>query len=57
VQPREAQELSRLDKLIAAARELATEVKERTVAVTQNVAERIEQLRGRPSAGEAACRG
>ncbi len=47
VQEREAQELSRLDKLIAAARELATEVKERTVAVAQNVAERVEQLRGR----------
>jgi hypothetical protein len=47
VQAREAQELSRLDKLIAAARELATEVKERTVAVAQNVAERVEQLRDR----------
>ena len=51
VQEREAQEISRLDKLIAAARELATqvatEVKERTVAVAHNVAERMEQLRGR----------
>jgi hypothetical protein len=47
VQERTTQELSRLDKLIAAARELATEVKERTVAVAQNVAERVEQLRGR----------
>ncbi len=47
VQERTAQELSRLDKLIAAARELATEVKERTVAVAQNVAERMDQLRGR----------
>jgi len=33
--------------LIAAARELAVEVKERTVAVAQNVADRMEQLRGR----------
>ncbi|WP_263386017.1 MobA/MobL family protein [Granulicella arctica] len=46
VQARTSQELSRLDKLIAAARELANEVKERTVAVAQNVAERVEQLRG-----------
>jgi hypothetical protein len=45
VREREAQELSRLDKLIAAAKELANEVKERTVAVAQNVAERVEQLR------------
>jgi hypothetical protein len=47
VQERTAQELSRLDKLIAAARELAIEVKERTVAAAQNVADRVEQLRGR----------
>jgi len=47
VQERESQELSRLDKLIAAARELAIEVKERTVAAVQDVAERMEQLRGR----------
>lgn len=47
VQERTAQEISRLDKLIAAARELATEVKERTVAVAQNVVDRVEQLRGR----------
>jgi hypothetical protein len=47
VQERTAQELSRLDKLIAAARELATEVKERTVATVQDVAERMEQLRSR----------
>ncbi len=47
VQERETQELSRLDKLIAAARELATEVKGRTVAAAQDVAERMEQLRGR----------
>jgi hypothetical protein len=47
VEERTAQELSRLDKLIAAARELATEVKERTVAAAQNVAERVEQFRER----------
>jgi hypothetical protein len=46
VKERESQELSRLDKLIAAARELGNEVKDRTVAVAQNVAERMEQLRG-----------
>ena len=61
VREREAQELSRLDKLIAAARELAQEVKEKAVAVTQNVAERVEQLRGqyerwRESRGENAER-
>jgi hypothetical protein len=39
--------VSRLDKLIAAARELATEVKERTVAVAQSVVDRVEQLRVR----------
>jgi hypothetical protein len=47
VQQREAQELSRLDKLIAAAREFAVEVKERTVAAAQNMADRMEQFRGR----------
>ncbi len=47
VQAREVQELSRLDKLIAAARELASAVKERTVEVAQNVSERVEQLRDR----------
>ena len=47
VKEREAQELSRLDKLIAAARELAVEVKERVEAVSQNVAERMEQFRAR----------
>jgi hypothetical protein len=47
VQQREAQELSRLDKLIAAAREFAVEVKERTVAAAENMAERLEQFRGR----------
>jgi hypothetical protein len=33
--------------LIAAARELATEVKERTVAAAQTIAERMEEFRGR----------
>ena len=47
VREREAQELSRLDKLIAAARELASAVKEKTVEVAQNVSERVEQLRDR----------
>ena len=47
VREREAQELSRLDRLIAAARELAAEVKDRTVAVAQNVAERLDQFRDR----------
>jgi hypothetical protein len=41
------EQISILDKLIEKARELATEVKERTVAVAQNVADRVEQLRGR----------
>jgi hypothetical protein len=47
VHERESLELSRLDKLIAAARELAVEVKDRTVAVAQNVVDRVEQLRSR----------
>ena len=47
VQAREAAELSRLDKLIAAARELAHELKEKAVAAAQSVSERVEQLRGR----------
>ena len=47
VREREAQELSRLDKLIATAKELASAVKEKTVEVAQNVSERVEQLRGR----------
>ncbi len=47
VREREAQELSRLDKLIAAAKELASAVKEKTVEVAQNVSERVEQLRDR----------
>ena len=47
VQVREAQELSRLDKLIAAARELAVDVRERVEAVSQNVADRLEQFRAK----------
>ena len=47
VRDREAQELSRLDRLIAAAKELASAVKEKTVEVAQNVSERVEQLRDR----------
>ena len=47
VEERTNQELSRLDKLIAAARELANEVKERTVAAAQSVADRMEQFRDR----------
>ena len=47
VREREAQEVSRLDRLIAAAKELATAVKEKTVEVAQNVSERVEQLRDR----------
>ncbi len=49
VQAREAQELSRLDKLIAAARELAAEVKERAAAVAEGIGERLEQFRNRMS--------
>ena len=41
------EQISILDKLIEKARELATEVKERTVSVAQNVADRVQQLRGR----------
>ena len=47
VEERAAQELSRLDKLIVAARELAAELKERTVAVAQSVSDRMEQFLGR----------
>ena len=49
VHAREAQELSRLDKLIAAARELAAEVKERAAAVAEGIGERLEQFRNRMS--------
>ena len=46
VQHREAQELSRLDKLIVAARELVVEVKERTTEIARNVVERVETFFG-----------
>ncbi len=45
VEERTAQELSRLDKLIAAVRELANEAKERTVAAAQIAAEHFAQGR------------
>ena len=46
IEQRRDAEISILDKLIEKARELAVEVKERTVAVAQNVSDRVEQLRG-----------
>jgi hypothetical protein len=46
VQEREARELSRLDKLIAAAREFAHEVKDRTVAFAKDIKERAGSLFG-----------
>jgi len=46
VEKRCDQELSILDKLIEKARELAAEVKERTVAAARNVAERVESFFG-----------
>jgi hypothetical protein len=54
VQQREAQELSRLDKLIAAARELAVEVKERATEMVRNVAERVDSFLGRSKEQEQA---
>jgi hypothetical protein len=54
VQAREAQELSRLDKLIAAAREFAHEVKDRTVAFAKDIKERAGSLFGNPSQEEQA---
>ncbi len=47
VREREAQELSRLDRLIAAAREMAAEVKERVEAVSQHVTDGLEKFRAR----------
>ena len=47
VREREAQELSRLDKLIAAAREFAHEVKDRTVAFARDAKEWAGSLFGR----------
>ena len=54
VQQREAQELFRLDKLIAAARELAVEVKERATEMVRNVAERVDSFLGRGKEQEQA---
>jgi len=46
VEAREAQELSRLDKLIAAAREFAHEVKDRTIAFAKDIAKDIKERTG-----------
>ena len=47
VEQRRDRELSLIDKLIERARELAVEVKERTVAAARSVAERVESFFGR----------
>jgi hypothetical protein len=57
VQAREAQELSRLDKLIAAAREFAHEVKDRTVAFAKDIKERAGSLFGNAPQEEQAKAG
>ncbi len=54
VQEREARELSRLDKLIAAAREFAHEVKDRTVAFAKDIKERAGSLFGNAPQQEQA---
>jgi hypothetical protein len=54
VQEREARELSRLDKLIAAAREFAHEVKGRTVAFAKGIKERAGSLFGNAPQEEQA---
>ena len=54
VQAREAQELSRLDKLIAAAREIAHEVKDRTVIIAKDVKEWAGSLFGKEPQEEQA---
>jgi hypothetical protein len=54
VQEREARELSRLDKLIAAAREFAHEVKDRTVAFAKDIKERAGSLFGNAPQEEQA---
>jgi hypothetical protein len=54
VQEREAQELGRLDKLIAAAREFAHEVKDRTVAFAKDIKERAGSLFGNAPQEEQA---
>jgi len=57
VQAREAQELSRLDKLIAAAKEFAHEVKDRTVAFAKDIKERAGSLFGKEPQEEQAKAG
>jgi len=57
VQAREAQELSRLDKLIAAAKEFAHEVKDRTVAFARDIKERAGSLFGKEPQEEQAKAG
>ena len=54
VREREAQELSRLDKLIAAAKEFAHEVKDRTVAFAKDIKERAGSLFGKEPREEQA---
>ena len=54
MQEREARELSRLDKLIAAAREFAHEVKDRTVAFAKDIKERAGSLFGNAPQEEQA---
>jgi hypothetical protein len=54
VQAREAQELSRLDRLIAAAKEFAYEVKDRTVAFAKDIKERAGSLFGKEPREEQA---
>ena len=54
VHEREARELSRLDKLIAAAREFAHEVKDRTVAFAKDIKERAGSLFGNAPQQEQA---
>ena len=54
VQEREARELSRLDKLIAAAKEFAHEVKDRTVAFAKDIKERAGSLFGNTPQEEQA---
>ncbi len=54
VKEREAQEISRLDKLIAAAREFAHEVKDRTVAFAKDIKERAGSLFGNAPQEEQA---
>ena len=54
VREREEKELSRLDRLIAAAREFAHEVKDRTVAFAKDIKERAGSLFGNPPQEEQA---